>query len=210
ATDQTNGNANQAADTAAAPVIPVAQTNAPAQTQPAVTTLADKQSASVTNTPNSAMPQPKSGAASSQPQSMDVASALRNLVSPKTLVAETSLTAKSDPSVAGTVEQIAPKSEKIVAASNQPLSGVMELRIAPDKNELVVCDKRQIAVEFASAMPLGLAVVTMRFDPHVIRIIGVSAGKIFAGAKTAPVLTQSTDQNGLLLVSLAPAAGSTL
>ena len=212
ATDQTNGNANQPADTAAAPVIPVAQTNAPAQTQPAVTTLADKQSASVTNTPNSAMPQPKSGAASSQPQSMDVASALRNLVSPKTLVAETSLTAKSDPSVAGTVEQIAPKSEKIdtVAASNQPLSGVTELRIAPDKNELVVGDKRQIAVEFASAMPLGLAVVTLRFDPHVIRIIGVSAGKIFAGAKTAPVLTQSTDQNGLLLVSLAPAAGSTL
>ena len=212
AADQSAGNVGKPADTTAARVIPVAQTNAPTQTQPAALSTAANKSPSGTGTPNEAMPQPRSGAAAPQPQSMDVASALRNIVSPTTTVAETSLTAKSDPSVNGTVEQLAPKSEKTDAAaiSSQPASGVMELRIAPDKNDLAVGDKRQIAVEFKSEAPLGLAVVTLRFDPHVIKINGVSAGKIFAGAKTAPALTQSMDQNGMLLVSLAPAASSNL
>ena len=50
--------------------------------------------------------------------------------------------------------------------------------------------------------------VTLRFDPHVIKISNVSAGGIFTNAKSAPVLTQSMDQNGMVLISLAPAAGS--
>jgi hypothetical protein len=51
-------------------------------------------------------------------------------------------------------------------------------------------------------------VVTLRFDPHVLKINSVTAGGMFASAKTAPSLTQSIDPSGMLLVSLAPAAGS--
>jgi LysM repeat protein len=71
-----------------------------------------------------------------------------------------------------------------------------------------VGEKRQLAVELNSAAPLGLAVVMMRFDPTVIKVNSVMAGKMFADAKSAPTLTQSTDQKGVLLVSVAPGAGS--
>src|SRR5262249_45771465 len=50
--------------------------------------------------------------------------------------------------------------------------------------------------------------LTLRFDPNVIKIKPVSAGSIFANAKTAPNITQSIDDHGMLLVSLAPAADS--
>src|SRR5205807_3425786 len=62
-TNQTAANVNKPSDTTAAQVIPVSQTNAPAQTQPAASTANDKQSASVTNSPNGAAPQPKAGTA---------------------------------------------------------------------------------------------------------------------------------------------------
>jgi LysM repeat protein len=69
-----------------------------------------------------------------------------------------------------------------------------------------VGEKRQLAVELNSAAPLGLAVVMMRFDPTVIKVNSVTAGKMFADAKSAPTLTQSTEK-GVLLVSVAPGAG---
>jgi len=55
-----------------------------------------------------------------------------------------------------------------------------------------------------------MAVITMRFDPNVLKINGISAGSLFADAKTAPTLTQSIDENGMVLLSLTPAAGSKL
>jgi general secretion pathway protein D len=205
ATNQNAGDANKTSGSATAQVT---APNVSAQNPPAVLTAANKPANADAN---ESLPQPKSDVPG-QPQSVDVASALKNIVSPKTNVAEISLTAKSEPNMTGTVEQLAPKSEKIdiTASPNPPATSLTELRITSDNNEIVVGEKRQIAVEFKSEAPLGLAVVTLRFDPHVIKINGVSAGKIFADAKTAPALTQSTDQNGMLLVSLAPAAGSTM
>ncbi len=63
-------------------------------------------------------------------------------------------------------------------------------------------------MQFKSDAPLGMAVLTMRFDPNVIKIKSVSAGSIFSNTKVAPTLTQSIDAHGLMLVSLTPAAGS--
>ena len=71
-----------------------------------------------------------------------------------------------------------------------------------------VGEKRQLAVQFKTGAPLGLAVLTLRFDPQVIKVNSVTAGSIFANVKTAPTLTQSVDKDGMLLVSLVTAAGS--
>jgi len=143
---------------------------------------------------------------------MDVASAVKSLLSPTTAVSSTASGPKQDTTVTPAVEQLAPKSEKTDAnvKPNEAAASVIELRLAPEKSEIRVGEKRQVSVEVKSDAPLGLAVVTMRFDPHVIKISGVSPGKIFANLKTAPTLSQSTDQNGMLLVSLSPAAGSSV
>jgi general secretion pathway protein D len=225
--DQTSANVRNPNDgsgspSAAAQVTPVSPSKdpMPAQTQQVVLTVPAKQ-ATDTNRElagaqiNSAMPQPKPAALSAQreplaPRIIDVASALRSVVSPTTNVSTTVSTAKPAAIVTAAVEELAPKSGKTDTGvkSSEPPASVMELRLVPEKDEMLVGEKRQVAVEFKSDAPLGLAVVMLRFDPQVVKISSVSAGKIFANAKTAPVLTQSTDQNGVLLISLFPSAGS--
>jgi hypothetical protein len=104
------------------------------------------------------------------------------------------------------VEELAPKSPD--TRSNELAAGVVELRLSPEQGEMRAGEKRQLALTVRTGAPLGLAVLTLRFDPHVVKVNSVTAGGLFANAKTAPSLTQSMDQNGMLLVSLAPAAGS--
>ena len=61
-----------------------------------------------------------------------------------------------------------------------------------------------------SDAPLGMALVTLRFDPRVLKVNSVAMGSMFANAKAAPTLTQSVDEHGMVLVTVTPAAGSQL
>jgi general secretion pathway protein D len=157
---------------------------------------------------DSATPAPKAAAFTAsreQPKTLDVASAIKNIVSPGTGVSASSVSAKADATTALVVEQLSPKSEALVKTND---ASVTELRLLSEKGELRIGEKQQLTVQVKSAAPLGLAVLTMRFDPNVIKIKSVSAGSIFLNAKVAPTITQSIDEHGLMLVSLAPAAGS--
>jgi general secretion pathway protein D len=215
--------ANKATDTTTPPqVATVAQTKdtATVQTQPAVLTAPAKQTADanreVANTStDAAMPQPKTAATSNgtettPPRTMDVASAIKSVVAPTTNVSSTTASSKQDVALTPAVEQLAPKSETTDASArtSAPTVSIIELGLTPSTNELRVGEKRQLAVEVKSEAPLGLTVLTLRFDPKVVKINSVSAGSLFANAKTAPTITQSIDERGVLLVSLTPAAGA--
>jgi len=213
-------NANVSTTESAAQVTPAVSNKvvAPPENQNAVLTASTKpteETNKVTAT-NSAVPQPKETAATqaqqTMPKSMDVATAIKSVVSQGTEVAGTSASAKSDVVVAPAVEQLAPKSEKKEAGAEAglPAAGVIELSLSPENSEMQLGEKRQIAVHVSSEAPLALAVIALRFDPQVVKVKSVSAGSIFANAKTAPTLTQSIDEHGVLLVSLAPADGSTV
>ena len=209
---QSNSNASKPAEIGAPQIVPVSQSNnvAPPQTQSAALVIPEKKDGGSVST-DAAMPQPKALAANSPAtQKMDVASALKSIVSPTTGVSGTSAGTKQDANVTTVVEELAPKSEKTdtSARSNELAAGVVELGLSPDQSEMRVGEKRQIALGVRTGAPLGLAVLTLRFDPRVVKINSVAPGGLFANAKTAPALTQSVDQNGMLLVSLTPAAGS--
>jgi hypothetical protein len=75
---------------------------------------------------------------------------------------------------------------------------------------MTVGEKRQFSVEFNSEVPLGLAVVMLRFDPNVIKINNITLGKLFADAKSVPTITKSSTEKGVFLVSLAATAGSAI
>jgi general secretion pathway protein D len=95
-----------------------------------------------------------------------------------------------------------------VSADRMTGSRVAQLKLTGNAEALKVGEKRQIAVELKSDVPLGLAVLTLRFDPRVIKIKGVSAGSMFSGAReTLPGLSQSVDPNGVCLISLAALNG---
>ncbi len=156
-------------------------------------------------------PQPKSAALTSVPpaaeQKTDVATALRNVVSSPTDVSTTSMPAKQEAAV---TEVPAAKSEASVPGPKriEPAPSLIELLLVTDQTELKVGEKRQIALELKSDAPFGLAVIALRFDPKVIKISAATAGSLFANAKAQPTITQSIDENGMVLLSIAPAAGS--
>lgn len=217
AANQSSADASKTGDTTATQVVSVSPSNsvAPPQTQTVALTAPAKQNEVAGGPTDPPMPQPKSLAVTSQggppaPQKMDVAGALKSIMSPTTAVTGTAATMKQDATVTPVSEQLAPKSEQTdtSAKPNELGAGVVELTLSPGQSEMRAGEKRQLALAVRTGAPLGLAVVTLRFDPHVIKVNSVTAGSLFANAKTAPALTQSIDQNGMLLVSLAPAAGS--
>ena len=221
AADQTGANVSKANHAAATQVVPVTQSgnSAPPQTQNVSLSAPSKQADTNREVAGavveSAMPQPKGAAFTSEQQppaskTMDVASALKSIVSPTTSVSGTASSAKEDPAATPVVEQLAPKSEKTDASAkaNESTAGLIQLSLTPDQSEMRVGEKRQLAVQVKAGAPLGLAVLTLRFDPQVIKVNSVTPGSVFANARTAPTLTQSVDKDGMLLVSVVTAAGS--
>jgi general secretion pathway protein D len=130
-------------------------------------------------------------------------------VSPTTGVSRTSAGNKQDATLSPVVEDLAPKSEKTETTARLTDS-VVELNLAAGQGDMRVGEKRQLALSIKTGAPVGLAVLTLRFDPHVMKVNSVTAGGIFANAKAAPAVTYSLDQNGMLLVSIASSAGASM
>ncbi len=109
----------------------------------------------------------------------------------------------------------APQYPSIVSATKEliarpaVLASAAELRLIPERNEMRVGEKRRLALVLKTDAPLGLAVVTLRFDPRTVAVRNVATGNLFAGQQTAqPNITQSINPNGMLLVSIAPPTGA--
>src|SRR5207237_5751288 len=123
-----------------------------------------------------------------------------------TNVSTTSLSAKQDIAVTPITDVPAKSEDSSMAAKSA--GSVMEVRLTPEKSELKVGDKQQLQLRVKSDAPLGLALISLRSDPKMLKVNSISMGDLFANAKTPPTLTQSVDNHGMILISLVPAAGS--
>jgi general secretion pathway protein D len=95
-----------------------------------------------------------------------------------------------------------------VSVEKPSASRVAQLNLAGTAEPMKVGEKRRIAVLLNSDVPLGLAVLTLRFDPRVISVRGVSAGSMFAGTKeTIPGISQSIDASGVCVISVSALGG---
>jgi hypothetical protein len=196
--------------------------SAPAQVS-ALSTTATQVAAAKSAEPNratapadNAVPEPKSTAIATNQDppvlpAVDVASALQNLVSSPTNVTATSLNDKQNATLTPVVD-VAPKSDATAPKIQpvEPAGSIMEVSLSPETRDLKIGDKQQLQVRVKSDAPLGMAMVALRFDPKVLKINSVSMGDLFANARSAPTLTQSVDQHGMILVSITPAAGSAI
>lgn len=89
-----------------------------------------------------------------------------------------------------------------------PAESTAELLLMPERQEMKVGEKRRVMVFLKTDAPVGLATATLRFDPRALAVRSVTQGMLTADASKAPVLTQSVDASGVLLVSVSPAAGA--
>ncbi|PYS79972.1 MAG: hypothetical protein DMF66_00885 [Acidobacteria bacterium] len=89
-----------------------------------------------------------------------------------------------------------------------PAAATAELLMLPEQQELKVGERRRVMVFLKTDAPVGLATATLRFDPRAVAVRSVSQGTLAADKSGAPVLTQSIDPKGVLVVSVSPAAGA--
>ncbi|MFL6337450.1 MAG: secretin N-terminal domain-containing protein [Pyrinomonadaceae bacterium] len=83
-----------------------------------------------------------------------------------------------------------------------------DLLLMTDRQELKVGERGRVMVFLKTDAPLGLATATLRFDPTALAVRSVTQGGLAGGKAGAPVVTQSVDPSGVLVVSVAPAAGA--
>src|SRR3989440_3714877 len=146
------------------------------------------------------------------------ASASNNAVSPAPAVVKEAPTAPAPNNNAGGTTS-APASNNTtnappaVSVTNAqpaaaPAESTAELLLMPEQQEIKVGERRRVMVFLKTDAPLGLATATLRFDPRALAVRSVSQGILAADKPGAPVLTQSLDPSGVLLVSVAPAPGA--
>jgi hypothetical protein len=88
-------------------------------------------------------------------------------------------------------------------------SRIAQLKLDGASEPLKVGEKRRIAVALKSDVPVGLAVLTLKFDPRVIKLHAVSAGTMLTeGKELIPALGSSVDPNGLCLISISTLNGA--
>jgi len=96
-----------------------------------------------------------------------------------------------------------------VSVGNSAGSRIAQIALPPVAEPLKVGEKRRLAVALKSDVPLGLAVLTLRFDPRVIKIQAVSAGAMLSeGKDLAPAISSSVDLSGVCLISISALNGA--
>jgi general secretion pathway protein D len=94
------------------------------------------------------------------------------------------------------------------SASTAPAESAAELLLMPEQQDLKVGERRRVMVFLKTDAPVGLAAATLRFDPKALTVRSVTQGGLGGDKSLAPVVTQSVDPSGVLVLSVAPAAGS--
>ncbi len=69
-------------------------------------------------------------------------------------------------------------------------------------------EKRQMAIELTTDMPVGLAVLMLRFDPKVVKVTAINPGTLLPPGHSAS-MTQSVDPKGVYMFSLSTFNGAT-
>ena len=86
---------------------------------------------------------------------------------------------------------------------------IAQLSMLPAADVMKVGEKRRYAIQLSSDVPLGLALLAMRFDPKVVKVHSLTAGSLLsATGETAPLFTPFIDAAaGTCMVSISSLNG---
>ncbi|HEV7903225.1 MAG TPA: hypothetical protein VGO96_05235, partial [Pyrinomonadaceae bacterium] len=117
------------------------------------------------------------------------------------------------PSTNAATTNATPPSASGAEPSSAPLAtmteGGTQLYLLSGQKEMRVGEKQRLMLLVKTTTPLGLAAATLRFDPRVVAVRGVTHGSLFGEAKEGlPSITPSIDARGSLLALIAPAASA--
>lgn len=83
-----------------------------------------------------------------------------------------------------------------------------QLMMLQGDDVMKVGEKRRYAVHLNSDVPLSLALLTLKFDPKVVKVHSLTAGNLLsASPETSPLFTPSIDANGVCMISISSLNG---
>ncbi|HLA12427.1 MAG TPA: secretin N-terminal domain-containing protein [Pyrinomonadaceae bacterium] len=130
---------------------------------------------------------------------------------PKSLVSDRSANevAAVNPTGNGAANAVLTSMPHAIDAAVSPKLARTATLSLPALETINVGQKRQVALALDSKTPLSLAVVTLRFDPKVVKVNSISAGTLFSsGNGKAPSVTQSIDPSGVCIISVSTLNGT--
>jgi hypothetical protein len=87
-------------------------------------------------------------------------------------------------------------------------SRVAQLSLLQGDDVMKVGEKRRYAVQLNSDVSLSLALLTLKFDPKVVKVNAVSAGNLLSTTgEGAPLFTPSIDATGVCMISISSLNG---
>ncbi len=83
-----------------------------------------------------------------------------------------------------------------------------QLMLLQGDDVMKVGEKRRYAVHLNSDVPLSLALLTLKFDPKVVKVHSVTAGNLLSAApESTPLFTPSIDAKGVCMISISSLNG---
>ncbi|HEY4422822.1 MAG TPA: secretin N-terminal domain-containing protein [Pyrinomonadaceae bacterium] len=87
-------------------------------------------------------------------------------------------------------------------------SRVAQLSLVPEGDVMKVGEKRRYAIQLDSDVPLSTALISLKFDPKVVKIHALTAGSVLpTTGETAPLFTPAIDASGTCLISISSLNG---
>jgi general secretion pathway protein D len=86
---------------------------------------------------------------------------------------------------------------------------VAQLSLLQDNDVMKIGEKRKYAIQLNSDVPLSLALLTLKFDPKVVKVHALTAGNLLSSLSedATPLFTPSIDANGICMISISSLNG---
>jgi general secretion pathway protein D len=130
-------------------------------------------------------------------------------------VVNTNANLNGEPKAVLTSLSNAVKTAPVETTVTAPGGRIAQVALTPGDQVMKVGEKRRFAIELKSDVSLAMAVLALRFDPKIVKINSVSAGKLLSGVDAQgqptgamPSVTQSVDPKGVCLISISALNGA--
>jgi hypothetical protein len=101
-----------------------------------------------------------------------------------------------------------PKATQTSLDTKSSTARLAQLSLVPEGDVMKVGEKRRYAIQLDSDVPLSMALVSLKFDPKVVKIHALTAGSILpTTGETAPLFTPVIDGTGTCLISISSLNG---
>jgi len=101
-----------------------------------------------------------------------------------------------------------PKATETSLDTKLSTSRVAQLSLVPEGDVMKVGEKRRYAIQLDSDVPLSMALISLKFDPKVVKIHALTAGSVLpTTGEAAPLFTPAIDVSGTCLISISSLNG---